>query len=60
MKTCLFLPIACLGLFLVQAPAASADILSIGDVESNFAVVNHKTGATVHLTDLAEKVIVLD
>jgi thiol-disulfide isomerase/thioredoxin len=49
-----------MGLALFGAPAASADILTVGGIENNFAVVNHTSGATVHLTDFAEKVVVLD
>ena len=60
MKPNLFLPIACLGLAVFSAPVASADILTGGGIESNFAVVDHTTGATVHLADFAGKVVVLD
>jgi len=42
------------------SPALSQTILPIGGTEANFTLVNHLTGAPIHLSDFAGKIVVLD
>ncbi len=47
-------------LLLELATAARGQAVPVGGTESNFTVVNNATGAPIHLSDFAGKVVVLD